>query len=609
MRYLCLLLLLSSTLLAQDGAAIYKQRCASCHDAPAARVPSITTIKGMSAESIYMTLTRGVMKTQADGLSTPELFSLIGYLAPTSAGHTSDVPIIPTCKAQPAFATGATRPEWNGWSPSITNTRFQDAAHAGLTADNLAKLTFKWAFNLGEVSEARSQPAVAGQRVFIGSGTGIFYALDSVSGCTAWGYRAASPIRGGAAIGEAAGTPAVFFGDTGANIYALNAQTGQLIWKVRPVDHFATMATATPRYYKGVLYLAFSSFEESVGADPKYKCCSFRGSVVALSSSNGNKLWQTFTIPDPAAPTGTSPAGTQQFGPSGAAVWGTPTIDEKTTALYIATGDNYSDPPTTTSDAVLSLDRKTGKLLWSTQLTSNDAFNSACSIPVPGNCPAVHGSDYDFGQPPILVSLPGDKRALVIAQKSGKAYGLDPDAKGKTLWQTQVGKGGVLGGSEWGSASDGTRLFVAISDLGVSGLPDPSSPKGYRMVLDPRKGGGLYALDVVTGKIVWSAPPATCDPARTGCSPAQSAAVTAIPGMVFSGSVDGHMRVYSSETGRVLWDTDTARDFPTVNGKIAKGGSIDVGGPAVVDGMVFFNSGYGQWGGLPGNVLLAFSVR
>jgi polyvinyl alcohol dehydrogenase (cytochrome) len=129
------------------------------------------------------------------------------------------------------------------------------------------------------------------------------------------------------------------------------------------------------------------------------------------------------------------------------------------------------------------------------------------------------------------------------------------------------------------------------------------------LVLDPHKGGGLYALDTRTGKILWAAPAAPCVGSRTDCSPAQSAAVTAIPGVVFSGSVDGHLRAYSATTGRVLWDTDTARDFPTVNGKPAKGGSIDAAGPAVVNGMIFVNSGYGQWGGMPGNVLLAFSVQ
>jgi polyvinyl alcohol dehydrogenase (cytochrome) len=612
MRYVCLLVLLTSTLCAQEGATLYKQRCSSCHDTPAPRVPSLSTIKGMSGEAIYRALTSGVMKTQAEGLSSAQIFALIGYIAPTGGANAAAPQITPTCKSQPAFpASGNTpdAPEWNGWSSRINNSRFQDAASAGLTAADLGRLKLKWAFNLGDVTEARSQPAVFGRYVFVGAGTGVLYALDADSGCILWGFRAASPLRGGTAIGDAAGTPAVFFADTGANVYALNARTGQLIWKVRPVDHFASLATAAPRYYKGVVYQSFSSFEELVSGDPKYQCCTFRGSVVALSAANGDKLWQTFTIPDAAAPTRISAAGTQQYGPSGAAVWATPTIDEKTDALYVSTGDNYSDPSTNTSDAVLAMDRKTGKLLWSAQLTGNDVFNNACSIPVPGNCPAVHGSDFDFGQPPILLSLRAGKRALVIAQKSGMAYGLDPDAKGKVLWRTRVGTGGALGGSQWGSAADEKKVYVAISDLSLSAVADPKSPRGYRLVPDPQKGGGLHALDAQTGKIVWSAPAAHCDPSRTGCSPAQSAAVTAIPGVVFSGSADGHLRAYSSVTGTVLWDTDTARSFSAVDGKQANGGSMDVAGPAIVHGMVFVNSGYGQWGGMAGNVLLAFSVR
>jgi polyvinyl alcohol dehydrogenase (cytochrome) len=285
------------------------------------------------------------------------------------------------------------------------------------------------------------------------------------------------------------------------NVYALNAQTGKLVWKVRPVDHFASLATATPRYYRRVLCQAFSSFEEVVGGDPKYQCCTFRGSVVALKADNGDKLWQTFTIPEPAGPKRMSPTGTQQYGPSGAAVWATPTIDEQLGALYVATGDNYSDPPTGTSDAVLAMDLKSGKVLWSSQLTSNDAFNNGCSVPTPGNCPAIHGSDFDFGQPPILLPLHSGKRVLVIAQKSGMAYGLDPDAKGKMLWQTRVGNGGPLGGSQWGSAADEARVYVAISDVVMSAVADTKSPKGYRLVLDPGKGGGLDALDTQTGKL------------------------------------------------------------------------------------------------------------
>ncbi|MGH9620622.1 MAG: PQQ-binding-like beta-propeller repeat protein, partial [Bryobacteraceae bacterium] len=571
--------------------------------------PSLGTIKAMSGRAIYTALTSGVMKTQAAGLSTAQKIALIRYIAPVGKPHTRAPALTRTCKSQPAFPGGANIPQWNGWSTSVTNARFQNRASAGLTAADLGRLKLKWAFNLGDTTDARSQPAVFGSYVFIGSATGAFYALDADSGCTFWGFRAASPIRGGTAIGKADGKPAVFFGDTAANIYALNAQTGQLIWKLRPVDFPAALPTATPRFYHGVLYQAFSSYEEAISANPKYECCKFRGSVVALNASNGDKLWQTFTIPEPAKATKKSPAGTQQFGPSGAAVWSTPTIDTKRGVLYVSTGDNYSDPPTNTSDAVLAMDLKTGKLLWSAQLTKDDAFSDACAIPIPGNCPETRGHDYDFGQPPILLTLGNGKRVLVIAQKSGIAYGLDPDALGKVLWQTRVGKGGPLGGSQWGSSSDGSKVYVAVSDLGVGAVADPKSPKGYRLVLDPKKGGGLYALDPATGKIVWSAPAAPCAASRTDCSPAQSAAVAAIPGVVFSGSVDGHLRAYSASTGKMLWDTGTARNFPTVNGQSGHGGSMDVAGPAIVNGMIFVNSGYGQWGGMPGNVLLAFSIH
>jgi polyvinyl alcohol dehydrogenase (cytochrome) len=392
-------------------------------------------------------------------------------------------------------------------------------------------------------------------------------------------------------------------------MYALNAQTGELIWKVRPVDHYATMATATPRYYKGVVYQPFASFEESVAADPKTLCCTFRGSVAALDAGTGKKIWQTFTITEPAKPTHKTPARAPQSGPSGAGVWSSATIDEQSGALYVATGDNYSDPPTNTSDAILAMDLKTGELLWSSQLTENDAFNTGCSAPAKTNCPEAGGPDYDFGQPPILVSLGGGKRALVIAQKSGMAHAVDPDQKGKVLWQTRAGQGSPLGGSQWGSASDGQNVYVAISNIVIGGVADPKSPLGFRLTLDPATGGGLHALDLKTGKIVWSAKPIPCAPTRTDCSPAQSAAVTAIPGVAFSGSVDGHLRGYSTATGEVLWDTDTEREFETVNGKAAHGGSMDAAGPAVVNGMVFVSSGYGQWGGMPGNLLLAFSVN
>jgi polyvinyl alcohol dehydrogenase (cytochrome) len=613
MRYVCLFAGLFTVLLpvlsAQDGAATYKERCASCHDMPEGRVPSITAIKAMSGEAIYIALTNGVMKARAEGLSTAQIFALIGYIAPTGGSHAAPPSLAPTCKGDAAFHPAADSPQWNGWSTSPTNSRFQDAASAGLALSDIPRLKLKWAFNLGDVTVARSQPAIFGDRAFIATGTGAVYALGTDSGCTRWGFQAPAGLRSGVAIGDANGTPAVFFADAGATMYALNAKTGELIWKVHPTDHYATMATATPRFYKGVVYEPLASFEEALGPDPKFECCTFRGSVVALDAASGKTLWQTFTIADAPKPTRKSPTGSQQHGPSGASVWSSPTIDEQLGALYVATGDNYSDPATDTSDAILAMNLKSGALLWSRQLTENDAFNNGCSTPQRTNCPEKSGPDHDFGQPPILVSLGAGKRALVIAQKSGMVHAVDPDQKGKILWQTRVGQGSALGGSQWGSAADGQNVYVAISDVGIGGVADPKSPQGFRLTLDPKKGGGLHALDLKTGQIVWSAKPAPCAVERTDCSPAQSAAVTAIPGAVFSGSMDGHLRAYSAASGDVLWDADTEHEFETVNGKPARGGSLDVAGPAIVHGMVFVNSGYAQWGGMPGNVLLAFSVN
>ncbi len=615
MRHTCLPLVMivalsARVLSAQDGAAIYKERCASCHDAPEGRVPAISAIKAMSGEAIYVALTSGPMRTQAQGLSMAQIFALLGYIAPTGAANAPSLER--TCKEDSSTSVAALKsalnaPRWNGWSTSATNSRFQDAASAGLTASNVPALKLKWAFNLGAVTIARSQPTIVGGRVYIATVTGAVFSLDAATGCTHWGFKA-NQIRSGIAVGEANGTPAVFFPDAGGTVYALNAATGALIWQVRPVDHMATMATATPRVHNGVVYQPLSSFEEVLGGNPAYQCCTFRGSVVALDAATGKKLWQTFTIPETPQPTRKTATGTQLYGPSGAGIWSTPTIDEQRGVLYVSTGDNYSDPPTKTSDAVLAMNLETGALLWSRQMTENDAFNIGCSTAQRTNCPEANGPDFDFGQPPILVRLGGEKRALVIAQKSGLVHALDPDQSGALLWQTRAGRGTALGGSQWGSASDGEKVYVAISDIGVGTKPDSTLPLGFRSVLDPEKGGGLHALDLKSGKIVWSAKASPCVEGRTNCSPAQSAAVTAIPDVVFSGSIDGHLRAYSTATGAVIWDVDTAREFETVNGKPARGGSMDVGGPAVVNGMVFVNSGYGQWGGMPGNVLLAFSV-
>ena len=613
MRYVCLftLLLVSIAARAQNGEAVYKAHCASCHNSAAPRVPAESALRAMNVTQILTSLQTGVMKAVGDTLAPEERYAVSLYLSAPAAPNAAPVPASALCgkTAQP-FRFSSTSPAWTGWSTDVNNWRFQNSTGAGLAAADVPKLKLKWAFSLGDEISARSQPAVAGGRVFFGTATGSVYSLDARTGCIDWTSKIDGSIRSALVVGptEDGKHAAVCFG-AGQNAYAFDAATGTQLWKVRIADHFASMITAAPLLYRGVLYFGVSSFEEALPPMPTYECCTFRGSVVALKADTGELLWRTYTIASAPQPTEKNKAGVQMHGPSGAGVWSTPTFDAERGIVYVATGDDYSHPAAETSDAVLALDAKTGKLLWSRQVTVGDVFNNACTFPGNPNCPPPSGKDLDFGQPPMLVALAGGRTELLIGQKSGVAYALDPDKEGAILWQTRVGDGGSLGGMMWGSATDGQRMYVAESDLGFAGIaPDKSTAQGYRLLLNSNQGGGLFALDLKTGEKVWSAlPPHDCG-ARDNCSPAQSQAVTGIPDVVFSGSLDGHIRAYATSDGKVLWDVDTARDYTTVNGPPARGGSLDGPGPVVANGMLYVNSGYGQFGGMPGNVFLAFSV-
>jgi len=276
--------------------------------------------------------------------------------------------------------------------------------------------------------------------------------------------------------------------------------------------------------------------------------------------------------------------------------------------LYVTTGDNYSSPATATSDAVIAVRMKTGQIVWSKQTTSQDVFNTGCDGDNP-NCPEHVGPDFDFGSSAMLVTYQG-RDLLLAGQKSGIVYALDPGEEGKVLWQARVGKGGTHGGVQWGMTSDGPKVYVAVADE----LKKQGNAAGVGNALvgdaafDPVQGGGLTALRAADGTKSWFAPSQPCSPPRPGCSPAQPGALSSVSGAIFSGSMDGHIRAFATEDGHLIWDFDTARDFPTVNMIPAHGGSLDGAGAVIVDGMLYVNSGYPRFGGMPGNVLLAFSV-
>jgi polyvinyl alcohol dehydrogenase (cytochrome) len=599
----------ATPLFAQDGATLYTSTCATCHDSGAERIPSRATLNAMTAERVLAAMESGPMIAMASRLSTAERHAVAEFVTGRPLGHASTSPLPETMCPQAPGALNAARSgaQWNSWGANLANTRAQDGRAAGFTAAEVPRLKLKWAFGfLGDASSI-AQPTIAGGRIYVGSQGGRVYSLNADTGCTYWWFEAPATVRSAVVIGrierKAIPTLAAFFGDVRGFVYAVDADTGKLLWEIKADPHPAARITGSPGFYKGRLYVPVSSSEAVSAIAPDYECCRFRGSVVALDGATGKQVWKSYTVSEEPHPTTRNKTGTQLWGPSGAPIWSAPTIDVKKNVLYVTTGENSSHPATTTSDAFLAMDLESGRILWSKQVTSSDVWNVACRMADKTNCPEPSGPDFDFGAPPILATLPNGRRALVAGQKSGMVYAIDPDNSGEVIWQVRVGKGGTLGGIEWGSAADLSNVYVAVSDMGRIAVPNSLSTE-----VDPKQGGGMFALNLEKGQRVWSMPAPGCGD-RKRCSPAQSAAVSAIPGAVFSGSVDGHLRAFSTKDGAILWDFDTARSYKTVNLVEARGGSLDGGGPAIGGGMLFADSGYVIWGGMPGNVLLAFSVN
>jgi polyvinyl alcohol dehydrogenase (cytochrome) len=597
-----------AALAADDPYAVdlFQKHCASCHNSEAGasgRVPQLAALKSMTPAAIQKTLETGVMKTQAAALSPDERLKVATYLGTAVTLEHKREEIANVCRTSTQWTDGSA---WAGWGTDLANTRFQQAKEAGLRAEDLQRLKLKWAFAFADTSTMRSQPAIYRGRIFAGGQDGTVIALDMRTGCTYWSTTVQSQVRSGITVGEAGGNAVVFLGDSAGFVYALDAASGKQLWKVRAEEHPASTLTATPVMYGNRLFVGSASREEALSVSSGYLCCTFRGSESALDATTGKVLWKTYTIAERAKAQPRTRQGSAAWGPSGVGVWSAPALDPTRDTMYIVTGDNYSDPPTGLSDSLIALRMSTGEMLWSKQFTARDAWNSSCQLEGKVNCPDSEGPDFDFASSPILISLANGRRALLLGQKSAVIYAADPDRRGEILWKERIGEGGTVGGIEWGSATDGRNVYVALSDIAFEVTRKPgSNDRAYN--LDPHKGGGLFAFRVDNGERLWQAPPPACGDRRS-CSPAQSAAVTAIPGVIFSGAVDGHLRGYATSTGKILWDYDTAQEYRTVNGLAGRGGAIDVAGPVIADGMLFTVSGFPARGGLPGNVLLAFGL-
>jgi polyvinyl alcohol dehydrogenase (cytochrome) len=576
---------------AQEGTRVYIAHCQICHDQNSdSHAPLREALATRPWEQIAKALETGSMRAQGAQLKPEDRRAVARYLG--KAGAAVFAPMTGHCAAgvKPTPSSFS----WNGWSTDNQNSRFQSAEAAGLTAEQVPLLKLKWAFGFPDTVTAYSQPTVVGGRIYTGSNDGTVYALDAHTGCAYWLYQAKAMVRDAVIIGPG---DLAYFGDLESNFYALDANTGKLVWQKKVDDQAFTRITGTAKLYDGRLYVPIASQEENAGANPFYSCCTFRGNLVALKASDGSEIWRTFTSPM-AKPTWKSADGVQFYGPSGATIWSSPTLDLKRKLVYVATGNGYSDPNLETADAIVAMDTDTGAIRWIRQATP-DMFNWDCGGqgaqgPQKGNCPDNAGTDIDFGASPILVDLDGARQMLLAGQKSGVVWGFDPGQQGKVIWQTRIGKGGPGGGIQWGIA------YSPLDKLVFAPLAD--AIRG-----DPTSGGGLFALDAATGKLVWHTPPPkpSCSGKR-GCSGAQRSPPTVIPGVVFSPSMDGHIRAFRIKTGEIVWDFDAVRDYTTVNGISARGGSFSATGATIADGILYINSGYSS---MPGNVLLAFSVK
>jgi len=498
-----------------------------------------------------------------------------------------------------ALALGSA--QWNGWGKSPDNTRYQP--EPAIRATDVPKLALKWAFGYAGAPGA-GQPTLVDGRLFVASTSGRIYSLDARSGCTYWIYDAGAGVHTSISIAELS-TPrhaaapgksrkgqhkltnahleiikapcAALFGDDKGTVYALDAQSGALLWKTQVESHpLARIEGST--LHLGRLYVAVGSSEPESARDSGYGCCTFRGSVAALEVASGHIEWKSYLVSEEPRAMSIAGSGAPRFAPAGVPVVAAPTVDAARSLLYVATGDaSDPTPPQPLADAVVALELADGEVRWAKQL----------SAPQPGLA--------RIDSPPVLRTPATGRETLLVSQRSGMVYALDPEHTGEVLWQSQAAVPDAPAGIARGAAADHRILYVPLSGLDAE---------------PPNAAGSLSAIDIKTGTRRWQAasPTPACSWAEsTACWHAQVQPATVIPGAAFSGSMDGHLRAYSTIDGKILWDYDTAKDYRTVNQVQGAGGSLQAGGATIVNGVVYVNSGGAQ--GQPGNVLLAFSVN
>jgi len=610
----------------------FENGCAVCHDnSPAGRpisggtapanMPSRFDIQQMEADELLAVLNRPIAAHDESDrfriFDTEEYKRAVIELVtgkPFGGVAHREASAMPNQCARPMnLDDWENQPSWNGWDPELGVHRFASEAVGGITADDIPKLKLKWVFAFPDSGVANwSQPSVVGGALFMTSDNFFVYALDAKTGCVHWSYRAQTAVRGAVKVGPVDDVPGVrygaYFGDMSGVVYGVNAETGEEMWTMRADDHPQAKITSAVRLDSSGerLYVPVASWEEQPGSHLEYECCTFQGSVVAVDVKTGNKVWQTYAFEERPRPLNkTNSAGTPLFGPAGAGIWSSLAIDEKRRAIYAPTGNcNITEHfgvgavsfDGGSCDSILAIDMDTGRRLWMTNLlpASSDRDEGGCGRGPDRlvNCPGyVQGPGDDVNQA-ILLDLPNGRRVLLGVQESGRITALDPDNDGAVLWVAQAGDRLAINGSAWGGASDG-ELF-------------------YRPLIYRDTTGAVAAMRVTTGERVWytELPKLEdCDlPGWGSCASGITAAATAVPGAVLTGSSEGTLRAYSKADGGILWEYPTQQRYEAVNGVPAFGGAIGSTSPTIVDGMMYMGSGYAIFGSRPGNVLLAFGI-
>ncbi len=587
---------------ALPGKPLYIEHCAGCHEAQVYKAPHTTWLELMSPQVLYRSITEGIMQSQAAHLSDGDKQHIVEYITQMRLGDRDAGPEVAWCDASASIFTSLDESQLTGWGHDTR--RYVSSEAAGFDRSQVSDLELKWSFGFPASTRARSQPTIAMGAVFVGSQDGTVYAFDLETGCVRWTYAARAEVRTGITLGKRGpdGAATAYFGDIIANLYAVDATTGELVWQTSPDEHHSATLTGTPAYAAGKLYVPVSSLEVVTAANPEYACCTFRGHVMAVDAADGSVIWDSYAIPDPPASVGTTSVGTDMLGPSGAPVWTSPTVDLAKNLLIFGTGENYSSPADTNSDAVIAVALDTGERLWSRQTFPGDAWNVACMMADNPNCPEEDGPDYDQASSPLLVDIGEGKTVVVAGQKDGRVFALDWETGENKLWEVKLGRGSIQGGVHFGMAADGTTVYVPINDMNDTRNGEWLDPELARP--------GVSAVNAVTGEVLWShVQENVCGEGRPFCDPGVSAAITATDGAVIAGHLDGIIRIYDRDSGEIIWSYNTTAPVTGTNGVIARGGGMSGSGPALGAGHMVINSGYGLYNHEAGNALLVFAPK